>query len=381
MSRSARKPTASSLLKSVCRTQRSGLVPRTRHPSPVRSTANSPAPSTLAGLAWWSGMTFLVGATLSGGLLGEVMRDAGTPTSAGPALQVLRAASALLALAAAAVAARRWPGLRSLPSAGVALVLVALAGFMPALGAVLLALAVCATGKRWLLAASAAVTAAWIVGGFYYQLAWPLAAKALLLVGAGAVLGALAWLALGPRGRALAPTPLGVPLDPPGASTANMARLGIAATALAVFAVANLGIWQKEDLIAHGQPVFVEMAPSDPRSLMQGDFMTLNFRMPADVQSSLDGLLSERRPKVVGRRDARGVATLLRLDDGKPLAADEMRIELTPQAGSWVLVSNGWSFKEGEAARWSAAKYGEFRVDPNGRALLVGLRGTDLEKL
>ena len=35
----------------------------------------------------------------------------------------------------------------------------------------------------------------------------------------------------------------------------------------------------------------------------------------------------------------------------------------------------------GQAERWAAARYGEFRVDAKGRALLVGLRGEKLEKL
>jgi uncharacterized membrane-anchored protein len=58
-----------------------------------------------------------------------------------------------------------------------------------------------------------------------------------------------------------------------------------------------------------------------------------------------------------------------------------LRIELTPAHGDWVLVSDAWSFSEGDAQRWSTARYGEFRVDPKGRALLVGLRGQHLEKL
>ncbi len=48
-SRSARKPTASSLLKSVWRTQRSGFTPRTRQPSAVSLTLNSSLPSADAG--------------------------------------------------------------------------------------------------------------------------------------------------------------------------------------------------------------------------------------------------------------------------------------------------------------------------------------------
>ena len=58
-----------------------------------------------------------------------------------------------------------------------------------------------------------------------------------------------------------------------------------------------------------------------------------------------------------------------------------MRIELTPKDGRWTLVTNAWFFAEGEAKRWEGAKYGEFRVDADGRALLVGLRGAKLEAL
>ena len=47
-----------------------------------------------------------------------------------------------------------------------------------------------------------------------------------------------------------------------------------------MLAVANAGIWQKETLIAEGKPIFVELGPVDPRSLMQGDYMRLAFRLP-----------------------------------------------------------------------------------------------------
>jgi hypothetical protein len=36
---------------------------------------------------------------------------------------------------------------------------------------------------------------------------------------------------------------------------------------------------------------------------------------------------------------------------------------------------------EGEAQQWAKAKYGEFRIGGNGRALLMGPRGPDLEEL
>jgi len=99
------------------------------------------------------------------------------------------------------------------------------------------------------------------------------------------------------------------------------------------------------------------------------------------VQAQARKRLGSERPHVVARRDARGVLTVLRIDEGAPLAADELRFELTPKDGRWILVSDAWFFSEGEARRWEAAKYGEFRVDSTGRALLVGLRGAKLEAL
>jgi uncharacterized membrane-anchored protein len=157
--------------------------------------------------------------------------------------------------------------------------------------------------------------------------------------------------------------------------------LGIASTLAAVLLVANVGIWQKERLIATGQPVFVELAPVDPRSLMQGDYMALAFRLPPEVEPHVEGLATADRPKVVARREANGIATLLRADDGQPLAPGELRIELTPKDSRWVLVTDAWFFREGEAERWARARYGEFRVDASGKALLVGLRGDKLQAL
>jgi len=321
----------------------------------------------LAGLALWSGMTLLVGG--STGELGALAQDM-SARLARPGVRGMQASSVLLALAAAGWLLRRWPGLRAPACAGAALVFAALAGFLPALGAVLLLGAHALVSRRWALAAAAGFAALWIVGAFYYQLHWSLATKAVVLVAAGVALGALAWVSPRPQAAAAAP-----------ALPRGRAMLGIAASALAVLLVANVGIWQKERLIAHGEPVLVELAPVDPRSLMQGDFMRLNFRMPTGTQAQLEDLVRSERPRVVGRRDARGVATLLRLDDGRALAPGELRIELAPKGGRWVLVTDAWYFKEGEAERFANARYGEFRVEPGGKALLVGLRDAALKPL
>jgi uncharacterized membrane-anchored protein len=328
--------------------------------------------ATLAGLALLAGMTFLVGGSLGPELLGALTAE----HAPGAWPLWMPAGSTLGVLVATAWGTHTWPGLRRPWVLAVGAVVAGLAWLMPSLGAAWLALVVTATTRRWRLASAAAVTVAWIVGSFYYSLHWPLATKALVLVVAAALLGALAWLAQrdpathrdGPTAAARTPS-------------AGAAPWLIALGALATLAVANLGIWQKERLIAQGQRIFVELAPVDPRSLMQGDYMRLNFRIPPAVESEFDQL-GPRRPLVVARHDARGVATLLRIEQvGETLAEDELRLELTPKNGRWTLVSDAWFFKEGEAARWQVAHYGEFRVAADGGALLVGMADAQLQAI
>lgn len=278
---------------------------------------------------------------------------------------VLAIGSAATAGLGAALLARAWPALRTLRWGALAALLASMALVLPALGPIALAAAVCARQQRWRLATAAGLAALWVLGAFYYQLAWPLAHKALGLVGLGLAIGLLT------LGRRAAPA----------ASAARGERPWAALAALGLtLAVANGGIVQKERLIAQGEPLFVALAPADPRSLMQGDYMRLNFNVPTDARPP-QAAWGAARPRVVLRRDAQGVATFVRPDDGRPLAADERRVELSPKDGRWILVSDAWFFREGEAERWQRARFGEFRVTPDGRALLVGLRGEGLAPL
>jgi uncharacterized membrane-anchored protein len=318
------------------------------------AVANGWVLAALAGLAYWSGMTFLGAASIGWFGLGP----------AGGGGVDMQIASLLLAAAAAAWTGRCWPSLRSGWSACTAAAVIGLAWPMPSLGAVLLILAVCATRRNWRLAAAAGVAAAWIVGAFYYQLSYPLATKALIMLVAGAFLGVVAWSAWR-RGFAASASP-------------DRGRSWITLCALLVLAVANASIWQKETLIARGKPVFIELGPADPRSMMQGDYMRIRFKVPPIKH---DQFLGADRPRAVGKIDARGVATLERVDRGGPLAPGEIGIELTRAWNGWTVATDAWYFKEGGGARLANARYGEFRVAPDGRALLVGMRGPQLEKL
>jgi uncharacterized membrane-anchored protein len=337
--------------------------------------------TTLVGLAWVAGATFMVGGAVGSNEVGGVLMWAAGHGGHSWQTYSIQAGSSVLVLAAASVGAIAWPGLRQLLPAVVALVLVlaVLAWFMPMLGAALLALAITATTHRWRLAGACALTSSWILGGFYYQMQWPLADKALLLVAAGAVLGAGTWASHRmAQHAAQSPetTASGI------SRTIHTGARGMLIGTLATLLVANGAIWQKQDLITHGKPMYMALMPVDPRSLMQGDYMRLRFAALDARSLPLLSDMAGTRPRMVVQSDARGVATVQRLHvSGQALAANEMLLELSPKNGTWVVVTDAWFFKEGQGVRWQAAKYGEFRVLPDGRALLVGMADETLRPI
>ena len=131
--------------------------------------------------------------------------------------------------------------------------------------------------------------------------------------------------------------------------------------------------------MAQGQRILVPLVPVDPRSLMQGDYMLLRFDIPSRVREELDRFSSNsiqwsKRAVVVAKLSDRGQAQLLRLAGrDEPLNPGEILLPLKQLKGEWVLVTDAYFFPEGQGERFVSAKFGEFRVLPDGRALLVGL--------
>ncbi|QPI52211.1 GDYXXLXY domain-containing protein [Massilia antarctica] len=70
----------------------------------------------------------------------------------------------------------------------------------------------------------------------------------------------------------------------------------------------------------------MELAPVDPRSLMQGDYRRLNFKLPQEVSQLDDGVTGSARWKVAGKANEKGIVELTRLHDRKPLAPGEIMI-------------------------------------------------------
>jgi uncharacterized membrane-anchored protein len=149
---------------------------------------------------------------------------------------------------------------------------------------------------------------------------------------------------------------------------------------LAVLAAANYTVYSRERQLAEGAVVLLELAPVDPRSLMQGDYMALRFKAADDafgrttVKAFGDG-------HIIVNVDERGVGSFVRRDRGEPLAPGEVRLRYRIRDERVKFATNAFFFQEGHAKHYERARYGEFRVAPSGDLLLTNLRGEKLERL
>ncbi|MDL2209263.1 GDYXXLXY domain-containing protein [Desulfovibrio sp. OttesenSCG-928-O18] len=177
---------------------------------------------------------------------------------------------------------------------------------------------------------------------------------------------------------------------------------------LAVFlAVFSFSVFRMEKLLANGADMLLPLAPVDPRALLMGDYMALDYSANGAIFSALrnaHGRVSSSRFDF-GSADARwpdsgravmrgnplkkqggsGVlppeALFVRLDDGTPLGEDEFFLVFKVRQNRIITAAPAFYFQEGHASVYERARYGRIKMDGSGKTLLVALcdgEGRDL---
>ena len=156
-----------------------------------------------------------------------------------------------------------------------------------------------------------------------------------------------------------------------------MRRLVLLLTTLLVLAAVNFTIYQREELLQSGRVVLMELAPVDPRSLMQGDYMALRFKV-ADQAFTQESLETLEDGLLVLTLDEQQIASFSRFADSSPLGDNEIQIRYRVRNGQAKFATNAFFFQEGHADDFQSARFGEFRVASDGEALLTRIRDKDL---
>ena len=157
----------------------------------------------------------------------------------------------------------------------------------------------------------------------------------------------------------------------------NKTGVGIVAAWLLVMAVAVYAVNGHEKPMRDAQLVLLRLAPVDPRSLMQGDYMALRFAVDEPLRADAGEwpnyaylqLGAESRASFAGTGDAH---------TGEP---GRVSMRIRPGGRGASLGPNAFFFQEGLAGLYENARWGGFRVAADGTALLTSLYDEKLELL
>ncbi|MGD8641973.1 MAG: GDYXXLXY domain-containing protein [Gammaproteobacteria bacterium] len=147
-----------------------------------------------------------------------------------------------------------------------------------------------------------------------------------------------------------------------------------------ILLLVNALIFSKEQVVNNGTVMLLDLAPRDPRSLLQGDYMALRYRMAADIGRHSETLTEDGYAVVA--LDDHDVATFIRIyGDGQPLESNEHLLFYRKRHGVVKVASDAFYFQEQHGRYYQAARYGKIRVSEEGDAVLVGLVDSEFNVL
>ena len=159
---------------------------------------------------------------------------------------------------------------------------------------------------------------------------------------------------------------------------------------LIILSLVNWSIMGKEKHLVEGRIVYLNLVPVDPRSIMQGDYMALRFRLADEVYKALPKLKNHKQWRhdvaasdgyVVASLNEQNIGTFKRLYDDQALSEKEILMRYRVRNGAVKFATNAYFFQEGHGKYYQPARYGQFRVDNKGELLLVAMYDKDLKKL
>lgn len=161
--------------------------------------------------------------------------------------------------------------------------------------------------------------------------------------------------------------------------------LGLVTVLIALVAI-NFNINSKQNLIKHGETLLFKLAPVDPRSIMQGDYMRLRFDLAVQIHERLKLLHSttaipNQRGFVIVTRDANNIATFIDLYNNQELGNNQYMIPYKFRKYQVIFTTDAFYFQEGKAQHFQQAEYGEFKLSSSGEMLLVNMLDKNFKQL
>jgi len=161
--------------------------------------------------------------------------------------------------------------------------------------------------------------------------------------------------------------------------------LALVTTVMVLIAI-NININAKEDLIENGEVLLFKLAPVDPRSIMQGDYMRLRFELEGKIVAGM-GLWNQQNTiiknygKVIVKKAANNIVSYIGIYKDQEIKDNQRLISFKIYSKKVTFTTNAFYFQEGQVSHFRKAEYGEFKISEDGEMLLVHMVDKDLKVL
>lgn len=304
-----------------------------------------------------------------------------------------------------------------------AVVLLLLNHFVSGASAGILLLIIGFMRQRRLLVAAGVAALLGFISWYYYHLEITLLVKSLLLLAFSFLFAVCLWV-IEHHSKVNARTKVDAQADntkanetfteahPKPKKITPLISITLGTLALALTLV-NIDIFNKEKILSEGRLVLLKLAPVDPRSLMQGDYMNLRFEIEntlidnlknnkTSIRNTLDNSSISSDDELFAQQiaatqqffdkrndsgtmiinlDENQVGTLSLQQNITQLDEHQVKMKFKIRHRRLRLATHAFFFQEGTAAEYEKAHYGEFRVTEDGDLLLNNLRDEQFKVL
>lgn len=158
-----------------------------------------------------------------------------------------------------------------------------------------------------------------------------------------------------------------------------MRKLGLFYYILALFIGINGAVWYFERSLTTGETLFLRLQPVDPRSLMQGDYIQLQYEIVQQLNHHIKPTVTN--DFIIIKRDQQQIASWSMVGDPTHLADDERFFKVKYRQGNWYIEPDTLFFPEGERDEFTKAQYAEVCIQPSGDYRLIGVRDAQLRPI
>lgn len=135
----------------------------------------------------------------------------------------------------------------------------------------------------------------------------------------------------------------------------------------------------KEERNLKQETFYIKTAPVDPRSLIQGDYMILNYDITESARKEARGL---RKGYIRVRINDLKVAEFVRVDNKYlPSSDNEISIQFHQNNSTMDIGVNSYLFQEGTGNRYQKAQYAEVIELKNGELRLKHLLDRNFDRI